>query len=325
MAERWQREVSKLRRAELPTDLWDRIVEGPRLWPLLPHTRSRVAAGVMALAVSAVAAGVLWAVFAAFRTTEQTLSGPDVLSVPPRGDVAADFLPDGRPVFLVHHEDGTVSVVDAFSSHRAWGFEELVVWCPSTRQFVEWAHEAHFDEYGTWHSAGPAPTGLATFAFDVIARDASGDPSSIRVGEMQPPDPGGSAPVTDPSRPPFCPRFSEGGSGEGGAAEIVAHTIGGSEVWDSPSAAVATAPGDWIAVRGTLLVASDGFVQLCSKVAGERCEDPAIVRGIDGVGLMVNVLQPYPGTGYEEPRVWLARVRGGVLDDLAIGDVRVAG
>ena len=72
-------------------------------------------------------------------------------------------------------------------------------------------------------------------------------------------------------------------------------------------------------------VASDGFVQLCSQLHGERCEHAAVVRGIDGVGLVVNVLQRNPGTGYEKPHVWLSQVRGGVLDDLAIGDIRTTG
>ncbi len=40
--------------------------------------------------------------------------------------------------------------------------------------------------------------------------------------------------------------------------------------------------------------------------------------GIDGVGLLVNVLIPYPGTAYEKPNLWLARVREGVIDDTTI-------
>jgi hypothetical protein len=68
-----------------------------------------------------------------------------------------------------------------------------------------------------------------------------------------------------------------------------------------------------------LYVASDGFVQLCAEVQGERCSNGAIIRGIDGVGLMVNVLQPYPaGTGYETNRLWLARLDHGVLTDIAL-------
>ena len=313
MTERWQREVAKLHRAELPGDLWERITEGPRLQPPPPRSPSRLIVAATTLVLFVAAAALLWIVFTPFRTTVKTLAGSDVLSVPARGETSPVFLGDGRPVFVVHHEDGTVSVVDAFSPHRAWGFEEPVEWCPTTRQFVEWAHEAHFNEYGTWVSAGPAPSGLATFAFQVVERDAAGDPASIRVGAMQAPDPRGSAPITDPSRPPFCP-----------GAEPVTFTVDASTVWESPAAAVAAQPQGWIAVRGSLSVASDGFVQLCSALEGERCQDAAVVRGIDGVGLMVNVLQKYPGTGYEEPRVWLAQVRGGVLDDLAIGDIRTS-
>jgi hypothetical protein len=315
MTERWQREMVKLHRAELPPDLWERIAEGPRLQPLPARGPSRVIAATTALVLFLAAAALLWIVFTPFRTTVRTLAGSDILVVPARGETSPMFLADGRPVFVVHHKDGTVSVVDSFSSHRAWGFEEPVEWCPTTRQFVEWAHEAHYDEYGRWESAGPAPSGLATFAFQVVGRDAAGDPAAIRVGAMQAPDPAGSAPITDPSRPPFCP-----------GAEPVTFTIDAAQVWDSPAEAVAAQPYGWIAVRGTLSVASDGFVQLCSQLDRERCKDAAVVRGIDGVGLMVNVLRPYPnGTGYEKPRVWLAQVRGGVLDDLAIGDIRTTG
>ncbi len=118
MTERWQRELNKLRRAELPADLWERIVKGPRLEPPRAHIRSRAIAAATALAVFAVAAVIAWQAFQPFRAATRTLAGPAVLAVPPRGDVAPDFLPDGRPVFVVHHDDGTVSVVDAFSSHH---------------------------------------------------------------------------------------------------------------------------------------------------------------------------------------------------------------
>jgi len=313
MTERWLRELTKLRRADLPEDLWERVLEGPRLQPPPAPARSRAIAVVTALAVFAIAAVIAVRAFGTFGPGNRTLAGPDVLPVPARGDVAADFLPDGRPVFVVHHEDGTVTVVDAFSSHRAWGFSELDAYCPSTRQFVEWAHEAHFDEYGRWVSAGPAPTGLATFTFDVVQRDDAGDPATIRVGAIQPPDPGHSPGETDPSRPPFCPPVN------GRSNEVLAHTIDGSKIWDSPASAVAAAPDGWIAVRGTLLVShQDGFVQLCQKAIGDRCQGGAVVRGIDGVGLLVNVLLPHPGSGYETTRLWLARVRGGVLDDPGI-------
>lgn len=67
--------------------------------------------------------------------------------------------------------------------------------------------------------------------------------------------------------------------------------------------------GERVPVRGQLFVASDGFVQLCAVILGERCVDGAIVRDIDGIGLMVNVLPHCPGSGYETNRLWLTRVR----------------
>ena len=117
-------------------------------------------AAVVAFAVFALAAFFVWKAFPA--ADGPSPAGSDVVTVPPRGETSAVFLADGRPVFVVHHQDGTVSVVDAFSSHRAWGVEELNVWCPSTRQFVEVAHEAHFDEYGRL-VRGTGAGGLETF------------------------------------------------------------------------------------------------------------------------------------------------------------------
>jgi hypothetical protein len=325
MTERWQAELTKLRDAQLPTDLWDRVGEGPRLEPLGPPPRSRVAAGVVAIAVFAVAAVLVWRVFAPAGTGDQALPGADLLEVPPRGEVAPVFLADGRPVFVVHHVDGAVSVVDAFSSHVQYGLKDVVAWCPSTREFVEVAHEARFDEFGDWRSAGPAPAGLATFAFDVVERDANGDPTSIQIGAIREPSPGGSAPTTDPSTyPEFCAGPSDPAPGtptvRSGTTDqvgtVVAHGVDEADVWPSPAAAVAAAPDGWIAVRGRLLVSPDGFVELCADVEGDRCIDGASVRGVDGVGLLVNVIVPHPEWYGVEPQTWIARVEDGLLRDV---------
>ena len=333
MTERWRHELTKLKGAQLPADLWDRIEDGPQLAPLGTTRRSRVAAAVTALAVFAIAAALVWRVFAPAGTSDRTLAGPDVVAVPARGDVAPVFLPDGRPVFVVHHPDGTVSVVDAFSSHRPYGLRDLVAWCPSTHDFVEIAHEARFDEFGNWRSAGPAPYGLATFSFEVVERDAAGDPASIRVGEMLAPSPGGSAHETDPSTyPPFCPAEEEGTvtagtapvvSGVSGEVGVVLrHTIDRADVWGSPAEVAAAHPDGWIAVEGRLLVSrSDGFVQLCGEVDGERCINGAIVRGLDGVGLLVNVIIPHPDFYAVEPGIWIGRVEDGLL--LEIGRIEL--
>ena len=122
MDDRYRRELTKLHHGEPPADLWDRALEGPRLAPLGPSPRSRVTAAIVAFAVFGLAAGLLWRAFA--ESGDQP-AGSSQITVPPRGETSAVFLDDGRPVFVVHHEDGTVSVVDGFSSHRAWGVEEF--------------------------------------------------------------------------------------------------------------------------------------------------------------------------------------------------------
>ncbi|MDQ2964807.1 MAG: hypothetical protein M3R57_03050, partial [Chloroflexota bacterium] len=303
--------------------LWDRVLDGPRLEPLGPNGRSRVTAAVVAFAVFGLAAFFLWHSFKESGPTSQP-AGSNVVSVPPRGETSAVFLSDGRPVFVVHHLDGTVSVVDAFSSHRAWGVEEMTVWCPSTRQFVEVAHEAHFDEYGGFASP-PAPGGVATFAFRVVSTDIAGDPSSIAVGDMHDGVPGGGD--SGPDRPPFCPSSGAGaeaaglipvtGGYTGETGLVVAHSLDGRQVWGSPAEAVAAAPTGWVAVQGTLLVAQDGFVQLCAQVVDGACEGGVTVRGVDGIGLWLNVTRFADVTGYEEPQVWLVQIHDGVIDNPA--------
>ncbi|HEX9824288.1 MAG TPA: hypothetical protein VGB51_07855 [Actinomycetota bacterium] len=338
MTERWQRELARLKDAELPGGLWERATEGPRMEPPRVPVFARASAAVAGLAVFVAGALLAWSAFAGSSAPVRPLGGPGTYDVPPLGEVAPVFLPDGRPVFIVHHEDDTVSVVDALSTHTPWGITDLNAWCPSTREFVEVAHEARFDELGRWVSAGPAPTGVATFAFDVLERDAAGAPASIRVGEMREPDPHGSG-TTAPERPPLCPPAEASGSrplidviggASGNPGTVLAHHVSEDRIWGSPATAVAAEPEGWIAVRGTLLVArDDGFVQLCARVAGRRpdgigygvtderrCEDGAIVRGVQGVELLVNVIGPNPDTAYEEPAIWLARAREGVLDDL---------
>ena len=132
----------------------------------------------------------------------------------------------------------------------------------------------------------------------MVDRDGNGDAASIRVGAIGDPSAGGSAPETDPSTyPPLCPeepgvagtvRVISGNTGQEGF--VLPHTIERADAWRSPAEVVAAAPDGWIAVEGRLLVSQDGFVQLCADVDGERCIGGATVRGIDGVGLLVNVV-----------------------------------
>ncbi len=322
MDDRYRRELTKLHGARLPDDLWDRVQEGPRLAPLAPRNRTRVTAAVVAFAVFGLAAFFMWKAFTEAAPVS-TPAGSNVVTVPPRGETSPVFLADGRPVFVVHHLDGMVSVVDGFSSHRAWGVEELIVWCPSTREFVEAAHEARFDEYGEFASP-PASGGVATFAFQVMETDPVGDPSSIVVGAMRDGTPGGGN--SGPDRPPLCPPGGVVGDADlikvtggysGDTAMVVGHQVDPDQVWDTPAEVVAAAPTGWALVWATMDVDRDGFVQLCAQVVDDRCEGGVVVRGVDGVGLMVNVTRFDWVSGYEEPQVWLVQIRDGVIDNPA--------
>jgi hypothetical protein len=321
MSERWQGELTKLRRAELPEGLWSRAQEGSRMAGLPPRDPAPRWVGVAAVLVIALVVGLVWSRIGP-AGDGAPLSGPDVVDVPARGQVAPVFTLDGRPVFVVHHEDGTVGVVDGFSSHHPWGFDDLNVWCPSTRRFVEGAHLAQFDESGTWVDGGPAPFGLVTYDVEVVTRDAGGNPETIKIGAANEPDAARSASETDPATyPPFCPGLDEG------STQLIGHTFEDEDVFDTPADAVRAMPAGYVAARGTLMVnlpdgdptaePSEPWARLCASIENGECVDGAPVVNLDIIGLELNVLRPNPGSAYEEPQIWITRVRSGVLTGLA--------
>ena len=118
------------------------------------------------------------------------------------------------------------------------------------------------------------------------------------VGDIREGTPGGGN--SGPDRPPFCPP-----GGVVGDADLIEVTGGYS--------------GDtgMVPVQATMHVDRDGFVQLCARVVDDRCEGGEVVRGVDGVGLMVNVTRFDWVSGYEEPQVWLVQINDGVIDNPA--------
>ena len=58
-------------------------------------------------------------------------------------------------------------------------------------------------------------------------------------------------------------------------------------------------------------------VQLCAQVVDGACQGGVVVRGVDGIGLYLNVTRFPDVTGYEEPQVWLVQIRDGVFDNSA--------
>jgi hypothetical protein len=273
----------------------------------------RAATAVVALGVFAAAGALVWSGFGAVRTTPDTLAGSNVLEVPPRGEAAAAFLADGRPVFVVHYKDGSVSVIDAVSPHRAWGIEQIVVWCPGRNYFVSSPGGSYFDRYGGWRAGLPAPPGLASFAFDVLRRDADGDPAALRVGAI------GLTIAHQHGNITSRRHFPSGCGATYGSSSRVAHAIDRSRIWDSPADAVKAATSDWLAIEGTLLISPDGSVELCSDVSGNSCRDRAPVRGIDAEGLLRKI-EANPDSPYAQPHVWLVRTNDGAIVELGIGD-----
>jgi hypothetical protein len=313
MTERWQSELVKLRRAELGANLWDRIAEGPGLEPPRPATRSRALAAAVAFAVFVAAGALVWNVFRPFGTEPATLGGSDVVRVPPRGEAAPFFLPDGEPVFVVHLQDGLVAAVDAFSPHRDWGIGQLVAWCPSKFYFVAWPDGSFFSRSGHWSTGRSAVPGLDSVSFDVLSRDGSGDPETLRLGDVGPPWGVGHGNIT--SRPPVPAGAC--GLADGDHSQIVTHPIDGSKVWPTPASAARADTSDWMWVHGTLLVSPDGSVRLCSVVDGNTCGNGARVLGVGGRGLF-HKLQVEPASRYAQPHTWLVRAEHGAFVEIGL-------
>ena len=225
--------------------------------------------------------------------------GSQELRVPALGDAAAVFLADGRPVFIVHHEDGTISAVDAFSTHTPFGVGKLVGWCGATRTFDDLQHGSKFDEYGRY-ILGPASSGLVTFE----ATDLGTTPAKVRVGGRRLP-----APRTELGLP-----FS--GSSCTSTSDTLFHRIGQGQLTDSPRDAVGGTLGRWIAVAGVLLVTPDDGPRLCSSVdvaAGPSCDLGVPVSGVDGPGLLGGA-----STYTSDASTWLVRTDGTKLFELTV-------
>jgi hypothetical protein len=252
-------------------------------------------------------------VFRPFEPEPATLGGSEIVQVPPRGEARAFFLPDGEPVFVVHHRDGLVAAVDALSPHRDWGIGQLVAWCPSKSYFVAWPDGSFFDRNGHWSTGKPAVPGLDSVSFEVLSRDAAGDPATLRLVEIAVPWGAGHGNMT--SRRPVPEAAC--GLAHGDASQIVTHTIDGSKIWPSPAAAVRADTSDWIAVEGTLLVLPDGSVRLCSQIESDACLDGARVLGLSAGGLF-HKLEFDPKSRYAQPHTWLVRAKNGAFVEIAL-------
>jgi hypothetical protein len=129
---------------------------------------------------------------------EQALNPVDVafgersgaVPLPPRGETVAGVLDDGTPVFVVHHHDGTISVLDPRGADQnVDGLYQVVRWVAATRNFLG---RGAWDEFGR-RLDGFRSSDLTGFATRVVD-------GQVEIGS-EVPAPAGS-PITDSSAPP---------------------------------------------------------------------------------------------------------------------------
>lgn len=161
-----------------------------------------LAAAAAVLAVVALGAGAL--ALTGDGSDTVTVAGPGTADVEgqvtvPQSGASAQQLADGTPVWVVRHDDGTVSVLDAVSTHTPLGAGTLVGWCESSRGFVDPMYGSGYDEHGR-KQAGPAPRGLDSYPVASV----DGDTATVTGPPVEQPRAAEGGP--DPSEPagPDC-------------------------------------------------------------------------------------------------------------------------
>lgn len=221
-----------------------------------------------------------------------------VLSVPVEAGVAADELVDGTPVWLVHHDDGSVTVLDAASAHRSMGASHLVDWCATGEVFVDQGSMSVYDQHGT-ALAGPAAEGLKAVSATPAGGSVAVERSDFTSRPQQP---------TGASVSEVCPEGSEDDASE----RFVQHSAGDREAMSVEDAAADADPGDMVAVRDAVIVVRQDGAVACPRsdlrfdAAGPQCG-----------GVTVAGLAPEPGDAFAVLEgTFLARFRGGVAEDV---------
>jgi len=206
--------------------------------------------------------------------------------LPAVGQVDGVRLRDGRPVFVVRHQNGEISVLDGFSTHIPYGIFKLLRWCPSSRIFEDPAHGAKYDEWGR-KTGGPAPPGgLIAFSFQLESRArlvVGGEVGTIAGGDPTNPVP---ADYSD------C---------------AYVHDFSGNQRL-TPAEALAQPDGSWQVVAG---VVDPQFQRLCAL--GTGCPDPALIADL----VLQAQLDQRALTYLRRPQLWLVKVTDGRLGHLS--------
>ncbi|HSP04401.1 MAG TPA: hypothetical protein VLR27_12905 [Acidimicrobiales bacterium] len=268
--------------------------------------RPSLAAAAAVVAVLAVAA----AGFAVLNDGDDavTVAGPDApgresqVEVPESGALPQQ-LADGTPVWVVRHDDGSVSVVDAVSTHEPFGAGTLVAWCESSRGFVDPMYGSLYDEQGG-KQAGPAPSGLNTYPVTSVDAD-----TAIVTGTAveQPRSQDGEPEASEPAGQQ-C--FDTDGDYNAGVIEgsFESHPLASATPM-TPKDAQSETDGTLVVVDAPVVVVKGRQPLVCtSEVAGSppTCE-----------GIPAPELYPHDETPVVMRGVFVARPDAGTLTDIA--------
>lgn len=111
---------------------------------------------------------------------------PISLARPAEGEVRPDHLPDGTPVWVIGHGDGSADVLLGFDPHRPFGLGKMLWWCEPVRALHSPHHGSKWDEYGV-RIGGPAPEGLRSYELHadgdqlLIGNLRSAPPATVRA------------------------------------------------------------------------------------------------------------------------------------------------
>lgn len=213
---------------------------------------------------------------------------PISLARPAPGEVRPDHLPDGTPVWVIGHGDGSADVLLGSDPHRPYGLGKMLWWCETANALDDPSHGSKWDEYGV-RLRGPAPEGLRPY-------EVQPDAEQLLIGDLLTAPPA----TVAASGPGISDRQWCGGGDPG----VLFHRFDGWRVWNSPAHAVAEAPEGWILLEGELFADPEqGQVYLCAPAG---CEDRATAA---------NLSVPPPGMEPWPPFAtrFIAQVRKGEL------------
>ena len=209
----------------------------------------------------AVLGGSAW--LAANLLTDEAQAEPISLARPAPGEVRPDHLPDGTPVWVMGHDDGSADVLLGFDSHTPWGLGKMLWWCETANALDNPHHGSKWDAQGV-RIGGPAPEGLRSYELQT-----AGD--RLLIGGLR-------------TAPPTTVRASGPAEGDrvwcmGDDAPVTFHVFNGWRVWGSPAEAVAEAPEGWILLEGELVAdRGPGRVYICAKTG---CGDRALAANVE--------------------------------------------